>query len=167
MQLVSTVTVGAGGASSIEFTSIPQTGTDLVLVLSARVTDSTGNSILRLNNDTSASNYSQRALSGNGSAASSFASTFFPDFMVGNSALTATTFGNLSVYIPNYTSSVAKSISMDNVLETNSATAFRMLEIKADRWAGTNAINRITLVADSGGNYVENTTASLYIITKA
>jgi len=28
-ELVETVTVGAGGASSIEFTSIPQDGTDL------------------------------------------------------------------------------------------------------------------------------------------
>ena len=39
--LLSSVTVGAGGASSINFTSIPATYTDLVLKISAR-TNSTG-----------------------------------------------------------------------------------------------------------------------------
>ena len=34
--LISSVTVGSGGAASIEFTSIPSTYTDLVLKLSAR-----------------------------------------------------------------------------------------------------------------------------------
>ena len=33
---IQTVTVGSGGAASIDFTSIPQTYTDLKIVLSAR-----------------------------------------------------------------------------------------------------------------------------------
>lgn len=165
MTLVSTVTVGSGGAANIDFQNIGQTGKDLLVLFSARVTDVTGNSILLLNNDTTMTNYRQLALNGNGSTVSTFASTYYPDFMVNNSNLTASTFSNLSIYIANYTSSAEKSISMNNVLETNAATAFRMLEIKADRWLGTAAINRLTLVADSGGNYVQHTTASLYIIS--
>ena len=41
MVAIQTVTVGAGGASSIEFTSIPQTYTDLKVVFSVR--DATNN----------------------------------------------------------------------------------------------------------------------------
>ena len=36
MVKLQTVTVGSGGASSIDFTNIPQTYTDLKIVLSAR-----------------------------------------------------------------------------------------------------------------------------------
>ena len=36
--LISSVTVGAGGASSIDFTSIPSTYTDLLVKISARST---------------------------------------------------------------------------------------------------------------------------------
>jgi len=53
MTHISTVQVGAGGAASINFTSIPQTGTDLALVMSGRL--SAGNvrtyALLRINSD--------------------------------------------------------------------------------------------------------------------
>jgi hypothetical protein len=35
-KLIETVTVGSGGAANIEFTSIPQTYTDLKLVISGK-----------------------------------------------------------------------------------------------------------------------------------
>ena len=38
---IATVTVGAGGAASIDFTSIPGTYTDLLVLISARSTRST------------------------------------------------------------------------------------------------------------------------------
>jgi len=41
MVAIQTVTVGSGGAANIEFTSIPQTYTDLVVVLSLRNNRST------------------------------------------------------------------------------------------------------------------------------
>jgi len=59
--LISSVTVGAGGASSIDFTSIPSTYTDLRLVVSLR-SGSSGTSrglSFTLNND-AGTNYSTR-----------------------------------------------------------------------------------------------------------
>ena len=41
-QLISSTTVGAGGASSIDFTSIPSTYTDLVIKWSGRLTSTGG-----------------------------------------------------------------------------------------------------------------------------
>jgi len=40
MQLIETVTVGAGGSSLITFSNVPQTGTDLLVTVSGRSTGS-------------------------------------------------------------------------------------------------------------------------------
>ena len=46
---ITTVTVGSGGASSIDFTSIPQTYTDLVIKTSARNTSTSTTMYLEFN----------------------------------------------------------------------------------------------------------------------
>ena len=70
---IATVTVGSGGSSSIDFTSIPSTYTHLQLRMTARCTAQSGgnptNVYLRFNSD-SGSNYAWHQLAGNGSAAS-------------------------------------------------------------------------------------------------
>jgi len=162
MQLVSTVTVGSGGASSIEFTSIPQTGTDLLLVLSERHSVD-GNTRLTFNG--SSSGYSMRRLSGTGSSANSneYSGVFI--YMEGQDAsYTSNTFGNSAIYIPNYAGSANKTLSWDSVTENNSTTADQ--QIIAGAWANTAAITTVTLGLPSGV-FQQNTTASLYIITKA
>ena len=60
---IASVSVGAGGASSIDFTSIPSTYTDLVVKVSYRTTDATntGTLISTFNNDTSAARYNKAA----------------------------------------------------------------------------------------------------------
>lgn len=77
---ISTVTVGGGGSASISFTSIPSTYTHLQIRCFARTTraDSDDQLRLQLNSDT-ATNYSQHALSGNGTgvSASGTANTTF------------------------------------------------------------------------------------------
>ena len=78
-KLIETVTVGSGGAASIEFGSIPQTYTDLVLVGSLRSTSTSSNTGeydafgYRFNSSTSG--YTTRNLQGNGSVASSSTQT--------------------------------------------------------------------------------------------
>jgi hypothetical protein len=164
MQLVQTVTVGSGGASSIEFTSIPQDGTDLVLVISGRITAAVADtdSGIRFNGQNLGTN---RWLIGNGSTATSsspYSNAIGPVYVQG-STTTANTFSSSVYYISNYASNQNKSISFDNVTENN-ATAARQL-IGAGSWASTNAITSISV--DSGGSsYVQHTTASLYKITK-
>ena len=66
---ISTVTVGSGGASSIDFSSIPSTYKHLQLRGIARNTTSGGNLdyAIRFNNDSSTSNYAWHRLFGDGS----------------------------------------------------------------------------------------------------
>jgi hypothetical protein len=169
MQLVSTVTVAAGGAASIEFTSIPQTGTDLLVVLSSRSTAATvySGEFMRFNSD-SGSNYSHRNLWGSGSSATSQSSSttsFFSQNTMPGASATANTFSNTEFYIPNYTSSVAKSVSINGVGENNATQSAQA--ITAALWTGTAAITSVTILPSSGNTIAQHTTASLYIITKA
>jgi hypothetical protein len=159
--LVSTVTVGAGGAASIEFTGIPQSGTDLLLVFSLRSDNSDDNVKVTLNGSTTG--FTNRYLLGTGSSAVS--GTVNGRF-VGETSIsgqTASTFGNSQVYFPNYTSSANKTWSADGVNENNATAATQLLV--AGLWSNTAAITSIGLSVT--GNFVQHSTASLYTITKA
>lgn len=154
-----TVTVGASGASSIEFTSIPQTFTDLQLYISSRTTGTNGTIVWKFNTDSTASNYFMRYLAGNGSVASSSNSNnpWFSDSPI--STDTTSVFGSTNVYIPNYTGSNSKSLSVETVTENNATLAYQ--QMFAGRWTGTAAITAITLTPFSG-SYAQYTTATLY-----
>jgi hypothetical protein len=168
MTLVSTVTVGAGGAASIEFTGIPATGTDLLLVYSCRSSYASANVELGITfNNTGGTAYSSRMLYGQNGSVSSFASTGASRFVwpvMNGSTSTANTFASGSVYIPNYAGSTNKSVSMEYATENNSSTA--TMGIDAGLWANTAAITSIKLTDGYGGSIVQYSTASLYTITK-
>jgi hypothetical protein len=162
MQLIETKTLGTA-AASIEFTSIPQDGTDLVLMVSARKDQVAGNAYVGINLNGSSSGFSHRALFGNGASAASFANS--PTTFLGEanfSTATANTFASLLAYFPNYTGSSNKSYSVDSVTETNATTSYQ--NINAGLWSNTSAITSLTLTGL--GNYVSGSTASLYKITK-
>jgi hypothetical protein len=170
MTLISSVTVGAGGASSIDFTSIPSTYTDLCLKFSARTTrPSTGSDIYLQFNGVTTATYSFRRLYGYGSGAASGSLTndsaggFAGNADAANN--TASTFGNAEVYIPNYAGSTAKSWSVDSVLENNATDA--IAEIIAGLWSGTAAITSIKLQDYTGYNFVQYSTAYLYGVKNA
>lgn len=161
MQLIQTVTVGAGGAASIDFTSIPQTYTDLLLVLSLR-----GDSDGKINFNDTTTSYSGRQLGGSGSGVFSESTTSsgrFGGFITPN-ANTANTFANTSVYIPNYTAAINKAISIDTVTENNGTAAYQ--GIQATLWSNTSAITKIVITGNSGTNHAQYSSASLYGITK-
>ena len=166
MQLVEVIEVGSGGAASIEFTGIPQDGVDLLLMFSARV-DRVGSGFvdysLHLNSETTGTNYGYITLLGTGSSVLSYSGTVARFTMeINDSTSTSNTFCNSSVYFSNYTSSAAKSVSIDSVGENN-ATASRQ-EITAGSWNNTAAITSITL-KHSANNTAQYSTASLYKIT--
>jgi hypothetical protein len=158
---IASVTVGSGGASTIDFTSIPSTYTDLFLKISGRNTQPS--SILYLTFNGSTSGYSYRRLYGNGSSAasdsaSSTSSIAFIAFQV--STYTANTFSSSEVYVPNYAGSNHKSVSIDEVTENNATLSVAALD--AGLWANTAAITSITLTPDSSGNFAQYSTATLY-----
>jgi hypothetical protein len=68
---IQTVTVGAGGTSSVSFTSIPSTYKHLQVRAIARGSAATtsSNGRLTINNDTNYGNYYEHGMSGNGSSA--------------------------------------------------------------------------------------------------
>jgi hypothetical protein len=164
MTLIETKTLGTA-AASIEFTSIPQDGTDLVVLCSVRVDVDSIALNIRFNGDTG-SNFTMRILRGNGSSALSETSTSSALDSSGsnNSSATANTFSNGTLYIPNYTGSTAKSVSMDSVTENNATQAFQT--IHAGIWTGTAAITSILFGRFAGGNLVAGSTISLYKVTK-
>lgn len=167
MTLVNTVTVGAGGAASIDFTSIPQTGTDLLVVLSARGDNVNATRSLLVKLNSSSTSYSDKTLWGSGSSVGSSSSSSggvdINGGVIPAAGSTASTFSNGSIYIPNYSGSTNKSVSIDNVQENNATAAQQYLT--AGLWSNTSAITSINLTPSSG-NFVQYSTASLYTITK-
>jgi len=156
-EAIRTVTVGSGGAADIEFTSIPGTYTDLLVFVSAR--SSTTNNFYRINLNSSASDFSGLFLNATGSVVASGSSS--PAFgRMSQSNYTSNTFGNDFWYIPNYTSSNNKSISVDTVAENNSATT-NFLDFVAGLWSQSAAITAIKFVPNTG-NFAEYSTATLY-----
>ena len=143
IQIGSTVTVGAGGAASIDFSSIPSTYTDLLLVISARSAYAAQYNFCALTFNGSATGYSARYISGIGTTVSS--STGYTDkFRIDAPAAsnTASTFGSTQIYIPNYAGSTNKSVSMDWVYESNS-TSNNEMQLQAGLWSNTAAITSI------------------------
>jgi hypothetical protein len=163
MKLIETKTVGVGGIASIDFTSIPQTYTDLVLVTSLRCTSSASNGAYITFNGSSSS-YSQQYVVGTGAVTAAGTGSAIITRMVPDNA-TANTFSNSSAYITNYTSSNNKSVSTDTVNENNAQAA--LMNINAELWSNSAAINQITITPASGGDIAQYSTASLYGVSSA
>lgn len=157
--LANTVTVGSGGAFSIDFTNLSQTGKDLLIFISGRSGEN--NISLTFNND-SGSNYPQIGLEANygGSPfANPYTTTRISTFINSNSR-TANTFSSTRIYIANYTSTTDKDISIESSVENNdNSSALTM--IKSAKWTGTSAITALSL---SSANMVQGTIVSLYVV---
>jgi hypothetical protein len=164
MKLIETKTLGTAQAA-IEFTSIPQDGTDLVLLCSLRNTTDGVHGKVTFNN--SASGYSVRNLTGNGSTASSESlstTQFYFNGLFAASSYTANTFSSAFITIPNYASSANKSVSVDNVTENNATASFQT--ITAGLWSNTSAITSVKIETYSAGTIATGSTISLYKVTK-
>lgn len=160
-KLISKVTVGAGGAANIEFTSIPGTYTDLHLLFSGRCDSggALGRTIYTTFNN-STSNYTFRLIEGAGSSVSSASGSTREGGIVPGPVATSSVFSNISIYVPNYASSNNKSYSSDSVMENNATSIYNTLV--AGLWSDSSAINAIKLVTDNGSNFVQYSTARLY-----
>jgi hypothetical protein len=164
---IASVTVGAGGASSIAFSSIPATYTDLLVKVSTRTDgDQPGTTYcqLRMTYNGTSSGYSYRLLYGipsvgAGSLNGSSLSEITWAGGVADVTATASTFSNSEIYIPNYAGSSNKSASHDSVTESN--TTLALATLTASLWSNTAAITSITFTAEIG-NFVQYSTATLY-----
>ena len=147
-------------ASSVTFSSIPQTFTDLIIKYSTRV-DFGGDPTLKVIFNSNTSNYSNRMLYGSGSSAISGTSS--PSYIYGgyacNTGHTANTFSNNYMHIPNYTSNNYKSVSVDSVIETNATECYQFLI--AGLWSNTSSITSIS-IGPLTGNLAAGSSLYLY-----
>tara|TARA_R110000744_G_scaffold3568_1_gene13489 strand:+ start:435 stop:941 length:507 start_codon:yes stop_codon:yes gene_type:complete len=163
-QLIETISVGSGGANSLEWLNVPNDGVDLVLLVSARTTESQRSVLMRLqlNNDSTQGNYYYHDLLGNGDNVYAGKGTFQTPVTTQGNTSTSNTFSNTSIYISNYASSTSKRISVDTVTENNATNADT--QIVSGSYTTTSAISRIKFY-NASETLLEHSTASLYKIT--
>jgi len=160
---IATVTVGSGGASSIEFTSIPGTYQHLQVRWVGRSTAAATevSALGRFNSDTG-NNYSQHVLIGSGSAASAFGassqSSVIAGYLTGDNA-TASVFGAGCIDILDYVST-SKNTTMRSIAgaDTNGGGSIRLY---GGGYFNTGAITSVALTLTSG-NWKQHSTAALY-----
>jgi hypothetical protein len=165
--LISSNVLGSS-AASVTFSAIPSTYTDLVLRISARAFNGGATDAaldIELNGSTAA-NYSNTNLRGDGSAVASnrySTGTGFPywrfTYSMNGSATTANVFNSSEVYFPNYTSSANKVGSNFSVLENN-ATASG-INAGAGLWQVTSAITQVKIYTQ-GDSFASGSSFYLY-----
>lgn len=166
MALINTITITSNGTVSlVNFTNIPQTFTDLLIMWSARSTPHTGVedwTACNFNNSTTGPTIRQLYANGSSAATGNF-SSFELGRMNGNGA-TTNVFGNAMTYIPNYSGSTEKFWSYDSVSENNGASAFQF--IAAGKTTNTAPITSIAITPANGPYYAIYSSFSLYGILK-
>ena len=168
---IATVTVGAGGSSSVTFSSIPATYTHLQIRNIARTTASQDRDSIKLtfNSDTG-SNYARHSLWGSGSAASAYgaaseAYVLLTDFAAASA--TASIYGAAITDILDYANTNKyKTVRSLGGVDLNAAvTVYDGLN--SGLWQNTNAITSITLTPFTGSNFAQYSHFALYGIKGA
>jgi hypothetical protein len=167
---IATVTVGAGGASNVEFTSIPSTYTHLQIRLLARGTNTDANIDGRMeyNGDTAQANYTHHLLRGNGSAASSSgsnASTAPHAFSCNSGGSASSMFGAAIIDILDYTNT-NKYKTMRSLTGADENGAGNIY-LRSTLWMNTSAITSIKLTPQATNNFAQYSHAALYGIKGA
>lgn len=164
---IDSATVGAGGAASVTFSSIPQIYTDLVVKYSTRCSGSGQfqQVFLRMNGDSSAVYSGHRFWYYAGFASNAYTSGTSNNMnWTSGSTATANTFGIGEITILNYTSNTGKSFSSELMSESNSATEV-VTSMASGLYATSSAITSLTIIGES--SFVQNSTFTLYGIKNA
>lgn len=161
-ELLTSATVTSAQAS-IEFTSIPQTYTDLILVCSTRV-DTASGVVASLKVQCNGTDITGRRLGAEGSPFAAYSDTGSSAY-TDTAGATASTFNNTQFYIPNYASTSAyKSISIDSVAENNATAAG--LSLIAGIYSSNTAISSLKIL-NASYNLLTYSTAYLYGVKNA
>ena len=165
---IASATVGAGGASNITFSSIPQNFTHLQLRIfgfTNRATYGLDVLLLRFNSDTG-NNYATHALEGGGSIPSSNGDESQSRILTSNIGTTVSNFPGLIICdILDYTNTNKyKTTRMIGGVDVNGtiASVGGYVGINSGLWQNTNAINTIFLAPFSGTAFAQNSRFDLY-----
>lgn len=165
--LIAEVTLTAA-TNTVTFT-VPSGYTDLRLVASTRLDTSTNWYDFYVGFNGVYTNQNGKGLYGSGTGVGSIneaggGSTAAITARTNAPSNTANTFGSCEIYVPNYSSSAYKSVSLDYVGESNGASA--IMGIGAGSWNSTAPITSMSLQGLSGSNFVAGSTFTLYGVTK-
>ena len=160
---IATVTVGSGGASSIEFTSIPGTYQHLQVraVLRSNLASASDTLLVRLNGDTG-SNYAYHRLRGDGASATADAGTSTTSITMARfpgADITASVFGAGVIDILDYASTTKNKTT--RTLDGSDRNGSGFIYLDSGLWMSTSAVTSITLIPTSG-SWVQHSTAALY-----
>jgi hypothetical protein len=157
------IDVGSGGVASITFSSIPQSYTDLFLLISGRSGRDNTNEAMRISFNGSTSSFFAMYMLGFGTGVDSGPS---PRYAGQSSATTSTanTFSSGKIYIYNYSKIKYTKYSSESATENNNAS-YAVIDAIAGIWADTTPVTSITLTPDFGNNFLEFSSATLYGIT--
>jgi hypothetical protein len=155
----------SSATASIAFTSIPQTYNDLLLKVSARANVSGGYTNVMLGVNGSTSNITWLGFYGYSNTQKG-SNTNTSTRAIGNANANSTTsnqFSNNELYIPNYTSTTAKSFTSDSIVASNDSTN-PVSSLDALLWnPGTQAaITSLTITNSAPGDFVQYSTFYLY-----
>ena len=154
---IATTTLGSA-STTITFSSIPSTYTDLRLILTGRTNAGAGNAVtIRFNSDT-ATNYSWTYISGNGTTASSARTTNATSISTGLYLTNDTNISTGFVDIFSYVGSTNKTVLLQSINQSFVRNTVAL-------WRSTSAIIEITLTSSNAMEI--GTTATLYGIKNA
>jgi hypothetical protein len=161
---ISTVTVGAGGSSSISFTSIPATYSHLQVRVFARTNRADTLDYLQFNfNSDTASNYAYHFLEGGGSSIGPSSSVTQPNvrhiYLPGANNL-ANVFGGFVTDILDY-SNTSKNKTTRH-LGAFDANGSGTCVVGSGLWMSTAAISSIQITPISGNSFVQYSSFALY-----
>jgi hypothetical protein len=149
-------------AYTVTFSSIPQTYTDLVLIVNATTTANSKNPVFRFNSD-SGTNYSDTQLSGNGSTTSSGRDTNASGIYAGVVGISG---GNESTIICNIQNYANTTTNKSALIRTSSP--FNSVYTTVGLWRSTAAITSIDILTlSSGQNWSIGSSFTLYGIKAA
>jgi len=131
-------------------------------MLSTRSGNASSNAYLSMAINGVSTSRTGKVLYGTGSVTGSYSDTSAEIGDAPAASSTASTFGNTSIYFTNYAGSSNKSFSLDGVRENNATSSTQ--QIQASLWSSTAAITNLSFTIV--GNFVQYSTASLYLVTK-
>jgi hypothetical protein len=147
-------------STSVAFTSIPATYTDIVIVAAGTISASAPSTSIRLNGDTG-SNYSHTVLTGDGSSATSFRNSNQTSmYTTFNGAISSSPNANI-VQVMNYSNTTTNKTVISRANQAQYGT-----DAIVGLWRNTAAINAITFIT-GGTGFAAGSTFTLYGIKSA
>jgi hypothetical protein len=163
----------SSAATSVTFSSIPSTYTDLVIILSVQSTSAANTDTrywLRYNND-SATNYSTTYLVGNGTSVSSTRDSNRSQIDNLTPISTTAEFTPVTYNVFNYSNATTYKTTLQRAGQQNNNTGVggtgSFMGTAVSLWRSTAAINRVDVVCAVNGQFAIGSTFTIYGIKAA